>query len=70
MDGYNGVIQNSTGYLFRAGFCDFQNDGSFDVVNETYDTNLPFYPGKTLGDENYTNVHRWTGTEWEEVVQP
>jgi hypothetical protein len=32
---YNAVIETATGELLRAGYCDFEDDGSFDGRRET-----------------------------------
>lgn len=37
----NGVIDTATGDLLRKGFCDFENDGSFDGAKETHKTDVP-----------------------------
>ena len=64
----NGVIETSSGRLRRAGFCDFENDGSFDATTESYRTDVP-HPAKVEGDDDETMVTKWTGTEWSEEVQ-
>lgn len=66
---YNGVIETVTGDLLRCGFCDFQDDGSFDAATESYKTDIPF-PGKVRGDDEEPMMHRWTGSAWTEVAQP
>ena len=64
----NGVIETSTGDLLRAGFSDFENDGSFDGGTETFRTDVPF-PAKIRGDQDNSVMQRWTGSEWIEVAQ-
>jgi hypothetical protein len=64
----NGVIQKSTGNLIRAGFCDFENDGSFDASTEAQRTDVPF-PGKVRGEKDETQMHRWNGSAWVLVSQ-
>lgn len=67
---YNGVIENATGDLLRAGDCDFNNDGSFDPATETIRTDVPV-PARARGDDVPDNkMHRHTGSEWIEVDQP
>lgn len=57
----NGIIEVSTGYLLRAGFCSF-TAGSGEEVR----TDVPEPPHvKHHGD---VCVHRWTGTAWEVVT--
>lgn len=56
----NGVIETATGDLLRAGFCDFQNDGSFDSSKESYRTDVPFPAQPRSGVE----WHRWDGNAW------
>lgn len=63
-----GVIDKSTGALLRAGFCDFENDGSFNSADEEAREDVPF-PAKTQGDEDFNVYHRWDGTKWVEVSQ-
>jgi len=65
---YNGVIETSTGDLLRAGYCDFENDGSFNPEIESYMTSIP-NPGKTKGSPFFTKMDRWTGSGWIEVDQ-
>ena len=66
---YNGVIETATGDLKRAGYCDFENDGSFDSGTETMRSDCP-HPGKVKGDPQETNMTRWNGSAWVEVAQP
>jgi len=66
---HNGVYENATGDLLRCGYCDFENDGSFDSENETQRTDVPF-PGKIRGNDLETMMHRWNGSSWVEVAQP
>ncbi len=66
---HNGVIETSTRDLLRDGFCDFENDGSFDSATESYRTDVP-YPSKVRGEEDETKMHRWNGSSWIEVDQP
>ena len=63
-----GVIDKSTGALLRAGFCDFENDGSYDSLNEEAREDVPF-PSKVQGDDDNSTHHRWDGTKWVEVAQ-
>jgi hypothetical protein len=65
----NGVIETSTGDLLRAGFCDFQNDGSFDSATQSYRTDVPV-PALARGHVGETQMHRWNGSAWVEVAQP
>ena len=65
----NGVIETATGNLLRAGFCDFENDGSFDSENETMRTDCPF-PAKCRWAFGESQMHRWTGSAWTLVAQP
>ncbi len=64
----NGVIETVTGDLLRAGYCTFTTDGSFDESTETERTDVPF-PCKVKDDEFEIYYHRWTGTEWVEVLK-
>jgi len=66
---HNGVIETATGDLLRAGYCIFDDDGSFDGANETERTDCP-HPPKVRGDVNETQMDRWNGTAWVEVAQP
>ena len=66
---HNGVIDTATGDLLRAGYCDFTNDGSFDVGAETVLLSVPF-PPKVIGDPHETQMHRWDGAAWILVDQP
>ena len=59
----NGVILTSNGDLLRSGFCDFENDGSFDSGTETYKTNVPLN-SIVLGTEDQTQHSRWNGSNW------
>lgn len=64
---YNGVIEDSTGDLLRAGYTDFVAG-----TGETIKTNVP-NPGKirdTRPGRMFPKMHRWTGSAWEEVNQP
>ncbi len=63
------VIEKANGDALRAGFCDFENDGSFDAVREECRLDAPL-PTKVRGDEDETQMHRWTGSEWTTVSQP
>ena len=45
----NGVIDVNTGFLLRSGYCDFENDGAMDVVNEAQYTGVP-EQAKILGN--------------------
>ena len=65
----NGVIETASGDLLRSGFCDFSSDGAFNGGTETAKTDVPF-PSKARGDEEETQMHRWSGTEWTLVSQP
>jgi hypothetical protein len=65
----NGVIETATGDLLRAGYCDFENDGSFDPDTETYRTDVPD-AARVRGDDASTVMHRWTGSAWTLVDQP
>jgi len=60
------VIEKATGDLLRAGFCDFEHDGSFDSDLEEIREDVPF-PGKARGDPDFQTFHRWTGIAWIEV---
>ena len=65
-----GVINTASGNLLRAGSkVDFENDGSFDSLTETFKTDVPF-PNKVEGDSDETMVTHWTGSAWDEVAQP
>ena len=65
---FNGVIETSTGNLLRAGFCDFENDGTFDSGTETYKTGVvcPSKIKKDFDSGKNTDYHHWSGSEWEE----
>jgi len=65
----NAVIETSSGDLLRAGFADFENDGSFDSGTESYRTDCP-HPGLIKGQSGESNMHRWNGSAWVEVAQP
>ena len=65
----NGVIETATGDLLRAGFCDFESDGSFDAGTETMRTDCPC-PANIRGDPEETQMHQWTGSAWQLVAQP
>lgn len=60
---YNGVILTTTGDLLRCGFCDFENDGSFNASTEIYRTDVPF-PACVVDDPDETQFHRWNGSAW------
>jgi len=64
----NGVIETATGDLLRAGFSDFENDGSFDGATETFVTNVPS-PFYIRGNGNNGVYHRWNGSAWIEVSE-
>ncbi len=64
----NGVTRTADGRLLRAGFADFENDGSFDGATETHHTDVP-YPAKVEDDEDETLVTIWTGTAWDEETK-
>ena len=64
-----GIIETTSGDLCRAGFCDFENDGSYDNAVESYRTDVPF-PAKVRGDRDETEMHRWNGSSWIEAPQP
>lgn len=58
-----GVIEIITGYLLRAGFCDFTTDGSFDTETEQQHAGVPEpFLLKADGAEFIT---RWDGTGWD-----
>lgn len=62
----NGIIEKISGDLLRAGFSDFKNDGSFDVVIELYRTDVPDNPIiKRPGEGSF---HRWTGGNWSVIT--
>jgi len=67
--GCNGVIEIATGDLLRGGFCDFENDGSFDSGTESYKTDIP-HPCFVRGQEDEAQMHRWNGSAWVLVDQP
>jgi hypothetical protein len=62
------VIETSTGDLLRAGFCVFDDDGSFDSGTETERTDCP-QPAKTKGEAGESQKHRWNGSAWVLVAQ-
>ncbi len=64
-----GVIETSSGDLLRAGYCDFENDGSFNADTETQREDVP-HPSKVRGDADETKMNRWNGSIWIEVDQP
>ena len=64
-----GVIETSSGDLLRAGYCDFENDGSFDSGSETIRSDAP-EPAKVRGDSDESQMHRWNGSAWVLVAQP
>ena len=64
----NGVIITSTGDLLRAGFSDFQNDGTFDSGTESYRTDVPM-GAKTKGNPDNADFHRWNGSAWVLITQ-
>lgn len=66
---YNGVIETASGDLLRSGFCDFENDGSFNGATESYRTDVPF-PAKIKGAPEETQMHQWNGSSWDLVAQP
>ena len=58
----NGVIRQSDGVLLRSGFCDFENDGSF---NEELETMLTGIPVDLLAvADNGTQVHAYVDGVW------
>ncbi len=60
----NGVIEDSTGYLLRAGFQTFTaGDG------ESVRSDVPVPPYVKYGP-GLTQVHQWDGTDWNLVAQP
>ena len=65
----SGVIETATGDLLRYGFCDFENDGSFDPATETQRTDIPQIAvvRKAGAQGNFT---RWDGSNYIQVPQP
>lgn len=63
----NGVIITATGDLDRCGYCDFENDGSFDSGTETIKTDIP----NNLSVKHGATFpfHRWDGSAWVEVTE-
>lgn len=62
----NGVIETSTGDLLRAGYSDFENDGSFNSETESYRTDVP--EDAVEKDPYKLNQYsRWNGSAWETV---
>jgi len=59
----NAVIETNTGNLLRQGFCDFENDGSFNSGTETYMVNIP-RDLICIGTENETQHSCWNGSAW------
>ena len=67
----NGVIDQATGDLLRAGSCDFSNDGSLDPVTEAYRTDVPDVAFvRNDPEESVTEMHRWDGGAFILVPQP
>ena len=65
----NGVIETATGDLLRAGYCDFENDGSFNPATETLRIDVPD-PAKVRGNIYHATMYRLDGAAWVEVAQP
>lgn len=65
----NGVVETATGDLIRAGYTDFENDGTFDPLTETYLTNVPV-PAFVRRIGRGGRMHRWNGSSWALVPQP
>jgi len=66
----NGVIETSTGDLLRKGYCDFENDGSFDSGSESYRTDVPEGAHVRRDTNESAQYDRWNGSTWEKVNQP
>jgi hypothetical protein len=65
----NGVIDTATGDLLRCGYCDFENDGSFNPVVEAIRNDAPeVSPVMRVGESG--TYKRWNGTVWVDVAQP
>ncbi len=62
-----GVIETATGDLLRTGFCDFENDGTFDPETETIREDIP--EGAIIKD-HYSGLdyHQWDGENFVSIV--
>jgi len=58
----NGVIETATGDLLRMGYCDFENDGSFDAGTQTYKTDIP--EGSVRKKKNGGDYTNWNGSAY------
>ena len=56
-----GVIKTATGELLRSGYCDFENDGSFDSATETYREDVPDDATVRREAGSYSS---WDGSAW------
>jgi len=54
----NAVIETSTGDLLRAGYSDFENDGSFNAGTETFLSDIPTIITKIRGLVNTLKMNR------------
>lgn len=71
MEILNGVIEKTTGYLLKYGYCDFENDGSFDPNTQEQIPNCPI-PAYCLIDPIYpdsTYITVWENGEWGETLR-
>lgn len=63
MSAHNGVTEDLTGDLLRAGFTDFENDGAL-LSGQTFHENVPrpaYVRGEPDGDGKH---HNWNGSAW------
>lgn len=66
---FNTVIETVTGDAIKAGYCDFENDGSFDAANWDMRSDGP-RDAKLKGDPSQSQMDRWNGAAWVLVAQP
>ena len=62
----NGIIEDATGDLLKAGFT--TGLGTVEA-GQTQRTDVP-HPGRYRGKAGATMMTRWDGTAWIEVAQP
>ena len=68
----NGVVQTSTGYLLRCGYCDFTVDGSFDPMNETQYADCPVetFLLNDPFDPTSPTITSWVDGAWSTLDRP
>lgn len=59
----NGIIENATGYLLKAGYCDFSGDAGYNSAIHTIKIDVP-ETAHCKGDDNWPEMHQWTPAGW------